>query len=51
MTRTYTNRRYLDALQQRVLVFDGAMGTSLQAQKLTARILAVSSTMAVMISW
>ncbi|OGO33315.1 MAG: methionine synthase [Chloroflexi bacterium RBG_16_54_18] len=36
MTRTYTNRRYLDALQQRVLVFDGAMGTSLQAQKLTA---------------
>ncbi len=36
MTRTYTNRRYLDALQQRVLVFDGAMGTNLQAQKLTA---------------
>ncbi|NCP85814.1 MAG: methionine synthase [Anaerolineae bacterium CG_4_9_14_3_um_filter_57_17] len=35
-TRTYTNRRYLDALNQRVLVFDGAMGTSLQKQNLTA---------------
>ena len=34
--RIYTNRRYLDALAQRVLVFDGAMGTSLQTQKLTA---------------
>lgn len=34
--RTYTNRRYLDALGQRVLVFDGAMGTSLQKQNLTA---------------
>ena len=33
---TYTNRRYLDALQDRVLVFDGAMGTSLQKQNLTA---------------
>ena len=32
MSRTYTNRRYLDALQERVLVFDGAMGTSLQMQ-------------------
>ena len=29
-TRKYTNRRYLDALQEKVLVFDGAMGTSLQ---------------------
>ena len=29
--RTYTNRRYLDALAQRVLVFDGAMGTNLQS--------------------
>jgi 5-methyltetrahydrofolate--homocysteine methyltransferase len=29
------NRRYLDALQQRVLIFDGAMGTSLQTQNLT----------------
>jgi len=34
--RKYTNRRYLDALEQQVLVFDGAMGTSLQAQNLTA---------------
>ncbi len=36
MKRTYTNRRYLDALEKRVLIFDGAMGTSLQTQKLTA---------------
>jgi 5-methyltetrahydrofolate--homocysteine methyltransferase len=36
MTKTYTNRRYLDALQEHVLIFDGAMGTSLQAQHLTA---------------
>src|SRR5574338_1025755 len=36
MQRHYTNRRYLDALQERVLVYDGAMGTSLQQQKLTA---------------
>jgi 5-methyltetrahydrofolate--homocysteine methyltransferase len=36
MERTYTNRRYLDALQQRVLIFDGAMGTSLQKMNLTA---------------
>ena len=33
--RKYTNRAYLDALQQRVLIFDGAMGTSLQALELT----------------
>jgi 5-methyltetrahydrofolate--homocysteine methyltransferase len=32
----YTNRRYLDALEKKVLVFDGAMGTSLQNQNLTA---------------
>jgi 5-methyltetrahydrofolate--homocysteine methyltransferase len=32
----YTNRRYLDALEKQVLVFDGAMGTSLQNQNLTA---------------
>jgi len=31
----YTNRVYLDTLQQRVLIFDGAMGTSLQALGLT----------------
>jgi 5-methyltetrahydrofolate--homocysteine methyltransferase len=36
MTRKYTNRRYLDAIQQRVIVFDGAMGTSLQKQDLGA---------------
>jgi 5-methyltetrahydrofolate--homocysteine methyltransferase len=35
MQKSYTNRRYLDAVQQRVLVFDGAMGTSLQQQNLT----------------
>ena len=35
-TRKYTNRRYLDALEKKVLVFDGAMGTSLQVQNLTA---------------
>ncbi len=34
--RTYTNRRYLDAIEKKVLVFDGAMGTSLQNQHLTA---------------
>ncbi len=32
----YTNRRYLDALRQRVLIFDGAMGTNLQKMNLTA---------------
>lgn len=36
MARPYTNRRYLDALEKKVLVFDGAMGTSLQKQNLTA---------------
>ncbi|HXF85886.1 MAG TPA: homocysteine S-methyltransferase family protein [Anaerolineales bacterium] len=36
MNRKYTNRRYLDALEQKVLIFDGAMGTSLQKQNLTA---------------
>lgn len=34
--RKYTNRRYLDALEKKVLIFDGAMGTSLQQQNLTA---------------
>jgi 5-methyltetrahydrofolate--homocysteine methyltransferase len=34
--RKYTNRTYLDALEKKVLVFDGAMGTSLQKQNLTA---------------
>jgi len=36
MERKYTNRKYLDAVQERVIVFDGAMGTSLQKQKLGA---------------
>jgi 5-methyltetrahydrofolate--homocysteine methyltransferase len=36
MTHNYTNRRYLDALKERVLIFDGAMGTSLQNMDLTA---------------
>ena len=36
MKRTYTNPRYLDALQEKVMIFDGAMGTSLQRQNLTA---------------
>ena len=34
--RKYTSRKYLDALEKKVLVFDGAMGTSLQVQNLTA---------------
>lgn len=37
MTHNYTNRRYLDALEKRVLVFDGAMGTNLQKMNLTAK--------------
>ncbi len=32
----YTNRRYLDSLKKRVLIFDGAMGTNLQRQNLTS---------------
>ncbi len=36
MDRKYTNRRYLDALKEKVLIFDGAMGTSLQQLNLTA---------------
>jgi 5-methyltetrahydrofolate--homocysteine methyltransferase len=34
--RRYTNHKYLDAIEKKVLVFDGAMGTSLQVQNLTA---------------
>jgi 5-methyltetrahydrofolate--homocysteine methyltransferase len=34
--KMYTNRRYLDALEEHVLIFDGAMGTSLQAMNLSA---------------
>ncbi len=33
--RQYTNRRYLDLLPQKVVVFDGAMGTSLQKMNLS----------------
>ncbi len=36
MKKTYTNRTYLDALSKKVLIFDGAMGTSIQNQHLTA---------------
>ncbi len=36
MDRKYTNRRYLDALKEKVLIFDGAMGTSLQQLNLSA---------------
>ncbi|PJF44201.1 MAG: methionine synthase [Phototrophicales bacterium] len=32
----FTNRRYLDAIQDHVLIFDGAMGTSIQRYNLTA---------------
>ena len=34
--KRFTNRRYLDALKDRVLLFDGAMGTNLDRQGLTA---------------
>ena len=34
-TKQFTNRCYLDALDQRVLLFDGAMGTNLDRQHLT----------------
>ena len=34
--RTYTNRRYLDAVNDHVVIFDGAMGTSIQRYNLTA---------------
>ena len=36
MEQKYTNRSYLDALEKRVLIFDGAMGTNLQIQNLNA---------------
>ncbi|PJF23243.1 MAG: methionine synthase [Phototrophicales bacterium] len=34
--RIFTNRRYLDAIEDHVVLFDGAMGTSIQKYKLTA---------------
>lgn len=36
MKRIYTNHSYLDLLAKKIVVFDGAMGTSLQKQNLTA---------------
>lgn len=36
MTQPFFNRRYLDALAHRVLIFDGAMGTSIQRYNPTA---------------
>ena len=36
MSRLITNHRFLDALKEHVLIFDGAMGTSLQKQNLSA---------------
>jgi 5-methyltetrahydrofolate--homocysteine methyltransferase len=34
--REYSNRRYLDAIEDHVVIFDGAMGTSIQTYDLTA---------------
>ncbi|MBL8132898.1 MAG: methionine synthase [Anaerolineae bacterium] len=34
--RIFTNRRYLDAIADHVVIFDGAMGTSIQTYNLTA---------------
>ena len=33
--KSFTNRRFLDALDQRVMLYDGAMGTNLDRQDLT----------------
>ncbi len=35
-TRHFSNRRYLDAIEDHILIFDGAMGTSIQSYDLTA---------------
>ncbi len=37
MQKKYTNRSYLDAVEDRVLIFDGAMGTSIQSMDLTEK--------------
>mgnify|MGYP005837344679 CR=1 FL=1 len=34
--RAFTNRRYLDAVEDHIVIFDGAMGTSIQRYNLTA---------------
>ena len=34
-SQPFTNRRYLDAIADHVIIFDGAMGTSVQAYDLT----------------
>ncbi len=34
--RIYTNRRYLDAIEDHIVIYDGAMGTSIQKYNLTA---------------
>ncbi len=34
--RIFTNRRYLDAIEDHIVIFDGAMGTSIQGYNLTA---------------
>lgn len=34
--RKYSNRRYLDAVNSHIVLFDGAMGTSIQRFNLTA---------------
>ena len=34
-TPAFTNRRYLDAIDDHIVIFDGAMGTSIQSFKLT----------------
>lgn len=34
--RQFTNRRYLDAIDDHVLIYDGAMGTNIQRYELTA---------------
>ncbi len=36
MSQTYTNSRYINLIKNKIVVFDGAMGTSLQAMGLTA---------------
>jgi len=35
MQRRYTNRKFLDAIKNHIIVFDGAMGTSLQSLNLS----------------